>query len=130
MYLGGGRVVKRPTERVLEYRFNAFLVPSEEVVGEWVAHCLELDLVTQGTDRENALQMIVEAICLVALHSQEEGLFPPFELRTAPAEAWLECARAPIVGHIDIRIHYVLQDDSRPVVREVEMPTTSFALAG
>lgn len=93
----------------LKYRFNVFIVPAPDLPGQWVAHCIELDLVTQGNTPEQASAMLIEAIALVA----EERGFPPFEFRSVPAAEVRAYWRAPVWGHVDVEIHYRL-DESHP----------------
>lgn len=55
--------------------------------GEWIAHCLDLDIVSTGATRETAVDALAEAIGLQLAYAREtdnhEHLFTP-----APAEAW------------------------------------------
>lgn len=38
--------------------------PSTDVAGDWVAHCLDLDVVTQGRSLRHAVEMVLEAVVL------------------------------------------------------------------
>ena len=49
------------------YQLWVVLKPSAELPGGWVSHCLELDLVSQGTSYKNALETIREGIFMVIL---------------------------------------------------------------
>ncbi len=93
----------------LKYRFNVFVIPAPDLPGQWVAQCIELDLVTQGNTSEHATVMLVEAIGLVA----EERGFPPFEFRAIPAEEARAYWAAPVWGTIDVEIHYRV-DEAHP----------------
>lgn len=48
--------------------------PAEDVEGQWVAHCLDLDVVTQGNSIAHAFQMAVEAIAMTVAESLELGI--------------------------------------------------------
>lgn len=52
-----------------------------------MAHCLELDVVTQGNSQEHAVEMLAEAIELVAESNVAAG-YPPLAFRSAPPEEW------------------------------------------
>lgn len=58
-----------------------------DLPGQWIAHCLDLDLVTQGTSIEDALRMAKEMIHLTVEDDVERGL-DPFERPMAPDEDW------------------------------------------
>jgi predicted RNase H-like HicB family nuclease len=55
--------------------------------GQWVAHCLNWDLVSQGDSPAHAVKMIVEAIALVIVEDANDGLDPNDRL-AAPDELW------------------------------------------
>lgn len=72
----------------LSHTLNALIYPAQDVAGdEWIAHCLELDLVTQGTGQNGALEMLAEAIEAVAKENARQGRFP-LQFRAAPKEDW------------------------------------------
>jgi len=68
--------------------FNAWVVlrPAEDVRGQWVAHCLDLDAVTQGDSPSHALNMAIEASSMILLDDIERGVNPV--LRRAPEQFW------------------------------------------
>ena len=70
--------------RHLRHTLNAVIYSDGD---QWIAHCLELDLVTQGNTAEHAVEMIAEAIELVAESNVWHGQ-PPLTFRSAPAEDW------------------------------------------
>jgi predicted RNase H-like HicB family nuclease len=62
--------------------------PARSIPGAWVAHCLNLDIVSQGTSLEEAMEAIVEAIVMSVGADLSEGL-DPFDVRPkAPDEDW------------------------------------------
>jgi hypothetical protein len=97
--------------RMLHHRLHAVIYPAPDLPGEWVAHCLELDLVTQGTGALHACEMMNEAIRMVAEERIAMGL-PPFEFRSAPPEAWqrLETAESIATGHMRFESKPMLED--------------------
>jgi predicted RNase H-like HicB family nuclease len=63
------------------------LNPAEDVEGQWVAHCLDLDVVTQGSSLEHAAIMAREAVDLVIETDAAAGQ-NPFDREEAPQEDW------------------------------------------
>lgn len=61
--------------------------PAETVPGEWVAHCLDFDIVSQGHSLEHSLEMAKEAI-LECLNDDAENGLDPFDRSAAPDEDW------------------------------------------
>lgn len=55
--------------------------------GQWVAHCLSWDLVSQGDTPSDAMKMLSEAIGMVIEDDQAEGS-DPSERPAAPEEFW------------------------------------------
>ncbi len=70
------------------YNFWLVVRPAPDLPGQWIAHCLEVDVVTQGTSLEHAFQMAAEAVCMVVVEDHEAGRDP--YARRAPAEYWTE----------------------------------------
>jgi predicted RNase H-like HicB family nuclease len=63
------------------------VTPSEQLAGQWVAHCLNLDVVTQGNSIEHAFEMAQEAILMAIADDLAEGL-DPMERQPAPQSCW------------------------------------------
>lgn len=72
--------------RVFQYWVK--LVPAPDVPGEWVAHCLDFDVVTQGHGLFHAMTMAHEAVAMVVLDDLEHGHDPT--TRRAPKVFWNE----------------------------------------
>jgi predicted RNase H-like HicB family nuclease len=68
--------------------YTTWLVISraKDVPGEWVAHALDFDVVTQGSSAEHAREMAIEAVGIVLTDALSDGR-SPFEHR-APEECW------------------------------------------
>ena len=49
---------------------------SKQVPGQWVAHCLTWDIVTQGNSIEHALEMVGEAVRTCVVDDLTNGLDP------------------------------------------------------
>jgi predicted RNase H-like HicB family nuclease len=79
------------------------MYPSEDIAGQWIVHCLELDVVTQGDSAENAVQMLDDALNILAYENMKDGR-PPFEFRSAPPEDWELYRRAEPIGTHLLRI--------------------------
>jgi predicted RNase H-like HicB family nuclease len=73
----------------LHFELHALVFEAEDAPGTWLAHCLELDLVTCGNTAEHAMKMLDEAIELVSARRAQDGEYP-FDFRTAPREAWFK----------------------------------------
>ncbi len=60
---------------------------AEDVPGEWVAHCLDFDVVMQGRDPRHALEMAKESVEMIVVDDLAAGHDP--RRRRAPEEYWL-----------------------------------------
>ena len=67
--------------------FSVLICPATDLPGQWVSHCLNWDLVSQGNSPSHAAQMVAEAIGL-AMHDDAADDLDPDERRPAPAEFW------------------------------------------
>lgn len=59
--------------------------------GEWIAHCLDLDIVAAGKTQDEVLDGLVEAIGLQLAYAREQDNYA-YLVRLAPAEAWQKLA--------------------------------------
>ncbi len=87
------RRVKHPTkgrhsrpQDIRKYNFWVTVKPSTEARGEWVAHCLDVDVVTQGRSVVHAFEMAAEAVSMVLEDDLSRGVDPTS--RRAPEEFW------------------------------------------
>ena len=55
--------------------------------GEWIAHCLDLDIVSTGATAAAAIDALVEALGLQLAYAQETANYNHL-VRPAPLEAW------------------------------------------
>ena len=69
-----------------KFNFWFLIEPACDVPDQWVAHCLELDVVTQGNDLDHACKMLLEACAMVLLDDIENGRY--ISERRAPEEYW------------------------------------------
>jgi len=74
-------VVKQRT-----FDLHIVLWPDTEIRGRWMAHCLELDVLTWGTSVEHAVEMVREAAGMVLVDDLSKDRDPL--LRRAPQEDW------------------------------------------
>jgi len=65
--------------------FIAILKPSKDLKNQWVAHCLDLDLVTQGNSISHAYNMMIEAINIIIKCSNDMGVESG---KLAPEKYW------------------------------------------
>jgi len=63
------------------------LLKKAEVEGQWIGHCLELDVVSQGDGAKHAYEMAVEAAKLAMQWDLEEDL-DPRQRPQAPADCY------------------------------------------
>jgi len=70
------------------YQFWMKFWPAPDLPGQWIAHCLDFDVVTQGNSLAHAMTMAHEAITLTISDDLNEGRDPAE--RRAPQEFWTE----------------------------------------
>jgi hypothetical protein len=89
----------------IEFALRMVLSPAPELQGQWIAHGLETDIVTQGDSAEHALAMMADALQTLAAH-QALRRRPALRLRPAPKEVWDLAAEAvplDLTAHVDRR---------------------------
>ncbi len=89
----------------VEFPLRVVLYPAPDVKGQWIAHGLETDIVTQGDSAEHALAMMADALQTLAAH-QALRRRPALRLRPAPKEVWDLAADAvplDLTAHVDRR---------------------------
>lgn len=74
-------------QATLDLPFRVVVYPAPDLEGQWVGHCLELDLVSQGDSPDHALRMVNEAVIQLYAYNVQHGLMP-LQLHPAPAEVW------------------------------------------
>lgn len=73
--------------------FSVLVRRDDGLPDQWVAHCLNWDLITQGDSPAHALEMLCEAIGL-AIEEDRRGGLDPSDLPPAPPDVWRVFARA------------------------------------
>jgi len=68
------------------FSFNVFVRRAPDVAGQWVGHCPEVDVVSQGNSLRQAYEMTKEAVEIVVLDDLDAGRDPT--LRAAPKAEW------------------------------------------
>ncbi len=96
---------------------------------DWVAHCLEFDLMGDGTTKKEALDQLTDAINIQVeasiANDNPENLFSPAEGKFF---AMFAAAKKVVVGEMQLRCDSVVIDEAE--TREFEPdPSTDFALA-
>lgn len=71
------------TIELLGRHLRVLVHPAEDVPGQWVGHCLELDILSVGTSPEHALAMTTEAVQMCVDDDVAHG-WDPFARRPAP----------------------------------------------
>lgn len=69
------------------YEFSVLIRSAPDVDGEWIAHCLNWDVVTQGRSPSHAVEMICEALVMAIEDDLRAGL-DPHERREADQAEW------------------------------------------
>lgn len=71
----------------IEFPLRVVLYPAPDMDGQWIAHGLETDIVTQGDSAEHALAMMADALQTLTTY---QGLRrrPTLRLRPAPTAVW------------------------------------------
>lgn len=71
----------------MEFPLRVVLYPAPDLAGQWIAHGLETDIVTQGDSAQHALAMMADALQGLATY-QAVRRRPSLQLRPAPREVW------------------------------------------
>lgn len=115
---------------------SVLIYPAADILNVWVAHCLDLDIVSQGAPNEgfeSASECIAEAIMLACQWDRNQQL-DPFECRKpAPEDDWDEFTRIEFYGapfdHIKdpskiykIATYFKITYGSDPDPKVVELP--------
>jgi len=83
--------------KAFERNFWVLVKPADDVPGQWVGHCLELDIVSVGNSLQGALEMTSEAVCdCIAddlIHERS-----PLDRRPAAPEFYTELTRVLSTG--------------------------------
>lgn len=77
----------------VEFPLRVVLYPAPDLEGQWIAHGLETDVVTQGDSAEHALAMMADALQTLTTY-QAVRHRPALRLRPAPKEVWDLAAEA------------------------------------
>ena len=67
--------------------FSVLIQAAPDVEGQWLAHCLNWDVVSQGDSPKHALEMIVEAI-IIAIEDDRAAGLDPADRPSAKRESW------------------------------------------
>lgn len=72
--------------RIADYNFWMIVKRSLDLPGQWIAHCLDVDVVSQGNSFEQAFRMGFEAVAMVIAEDLRAGDEPL--ARRAPPQVW------------------------------------------
>lgn len=78
--------VHKPVVEVRPFTCWALIQRAEDIEDQWIAHCLDVDVVTQGSSAQHAFEMVYEATRSV-LYDDIAGRREPLS-RRAPDEFW------------------------------------------
>lgn len=71
----------------IEFPLRVVLYPAPDLPGQWIAHGLETDLVSQGDSAEHALAMMADALQTLTTHPTARRR-AALRLRPAPRGVW------------------------------------------
>jgi hypothetical protein len=105
-----------------QYTFWALFYPSEELPKQWIAHCLNLDIVTQGNSLKHAINMLLEAVQLI-LEDQRD--ICKYEM--APREDWKKLSKVISKGKLtDFTSQTIRTTSKQPTVAAIlSVPTAT-----
>lgn len=78
-------------------QFSVLVQPAPDVAGQWTAHLLNWDVMSQGDSPNHALLMVLEALQQV-IEADDEDDFDSDCRPSAPAEAWKTFAEIQLHG--------------------------------
>ena len=90
-----------PKRGRLEAVLNVIVYPAPDLEDQWLAHCLETDLIVQESSVQDAVEAMAEVLEELAMHYVWKGR-PAVVYRNAPPEVW---ALAERISHEFIRSH-------------------------
>jgi predicted RNase H-like HicB family nuclease len=82
----------RSTIKALDRELVVLIEPAGDLPGQWVGHCLDLDIVSAGMSPEHALEMVTEAVDECIADDLANGL-DPWARRPAPPEYYAALQR-------------------------------------
>ncbi len=113
-------MVRRFLRRHPSIRLNVLIYQEGQ---EWIAHCLQMDLVTTGASERQVEREVIDLIKAQVIYAIEnDNLGNVF--RQAPAEDWAKLARATKCGTRRLRIDVpdrTREATIRPPIQEVEL---------
>jgi predicted RNase H-like HicB family nuclease len=69
------------------FPLHVLVYPAPDLDGQWIAHCLELDLVAQGDSDAEARENFADAFRVLVDYNVEHGIVP-IQVKVAPQEIW------------------------------------------
>lgn len=81
----------------IEFPLRVVLYPAPDLAGQWIAHGLQTDIVSQGDSAEHALAMMADALQTLTIY-QTVRRRPFLQLRPAPRAVWDLAAEAVPLG--------------------------------
>ena len=110
------------------YQFWVKFWPAPDLPGQWIAHCLDFDVVTQGNSLPHVMNMVLEAVGMTICDDLDDGRDP--SERRAPAEFW-EDMYSGVASSTPHRLSDIVSDPSfsgtvyanlEIAVRKTELP--------
>jgi predicted RNase H-like HicB family nuclease len=114
------------TPNVRTYNLFITLQRSDEMPGKWVAHCLDVDVVSYGESLKDAIDMIKEAVEMVFVEDFSSGR-EPLE-RRAPKVLWDEMWKNLLPHTVTLPMEDVLKKPDSEIRYAVFQPTLTLHL--
>lgn len=83
----GNGFAARSKQRGLDALLNVIIYPAPDLEGQWIAHCLETDMIVQADSDHDAFEAMAESIEAIAKHNVSKGS-PAIEYHSAPPEVF------------------------------------------
>lgn len=99
-------------DKTLVFTSSLIVAPAEDIVGVWVGHCLDFDVISQGSDPHEAIEAVIEAVAMTVMDDLRAGVDPCD--RRAPEEYWVRLAKVLRSGE-QVRLSD-LKGDSKVVI--------------
>jgi predicted RNase H-like HicB family nuclease len=105
-------------DKTLVFSSWVIVEPAEDLPGVWVAHWLELDVISQADSPQNAIESITEAVAMTVVDDLKNGF--DSDQRRAPAEFWDRLAHILKYGD-EVRLSEVKEDSKFVLAAQVTL---------
>jgi predicted RNase H-like HicB family nuclease len=105
-------------DKTLVFASWVIVEPAEDIPGVWVAHWLELDVISQSDSPQDAIASITEAVAMTVVDDLKNGI--DSDERRAPPEFWARLAH--VIKHgSEVKISEVKGDSKFVLAAQVTL---------